>query len=476
MTTDTPSIDCQVICDLMVVYASGEASPETIAYIEAHLDDCPECREAYEAAQRGEEMLGELAPVARPIHIDGRKILVRVQRLVFGAASILLLLTVLALALAERWILRDLLGLPLAQLYVLPGGWEWSAGALALAVLYGLLYTWRVRNEDEADRPYMALIGGALAFGLGVSAYSFMARADVVGVLTAGTLTFALYIFILRYRARQHTGRFFGELLLSLEATVPLLFLVLAALNLVNSGSFPAAALSVGLVVFALFFTLLRLDELPYMTVLTLVALFAGGLMLIGNAVGGVAGIFDLQLDWPSELGHPADPPSDLAAFNLDQFGYRLVDSGPAAGPIGRETLPADAAGTAFLYENAAGNEIVVYVLDFNTETPAENFFGDWFRGVDGGFYAVHLDLNETLFNEPDGRGDHPLRWELELPGAWFGQAGQVARSYGESGMTAVSAWQFEEYVTIIEVDGIATRALPLAKEVKEIVAEAYGP
>ena len=42
--------------------------------------------------------------------------------------------------------------------------------------------------------------------------------------------------------------------------------------------------------------------------------------------------------------------------------------------------------------------------------------------------------------------------------------------------MTAFSAWQFEQWVTIIEVDGIATRALPQAREVKEIVAETYQP
>ena len=475
MTTEALKIDCKVICDLMIVYASGEASPETVSYIEAHLDDCPECREAYEAAQRGEDLLAELEPVVRPIHIDGRMILIRLQRLVFGAASVLLLLSALAVALAERWIIRDLLRLPLAQLYVLPGGWEWIAVAAALAGLYGLLYRWRMRSDDEADRPYFALIGIALAFGLGLTAYSFMVQADVVGVLTAGTLTFALYIFMLRFRARQSSGRFLGEMLLSIETTVPFLFLTLAALTMTSSESFPASVIALGWVVFALFFTLLRLDELPYMTVLTLAALLAGGLMLVGNAIGGVARIFDLAPDWPAELGHPAADLTEAPVFDLSALGYQVVQTGSITA-VGAEDLPEGTTAFAADYERPGGGEVSIYTLQFAGEDAADAFFMDWSREVDGGFHAMRLDLSSSRFNEPDGFGDHPLNWWLELPGVWFGQEGQLLRAYLESTMTAYNAWQIEEWVTIVAVDGIVTQALPLSREVKEVIAEAYAP
>ncbi len=74
ITPVTEDINCEVICDLMIIYASGEASPETAAFIEAHIEECPECQEGYEAAQRGEDLLAELEPVPNPINIDGRKI------------------------------------------------------------------------------------------------------------------------------------------------------------------------------------------------------------------------------------------------------------------------------------------------------------------------------------------------------------------------------------------------------------------
>jgi hypothetical protein len=475
MTTDSAAIDCQVICDLMIVYASGEASPETVATIEAHLDDCPECREAFEAAQRGEDLLAELEPVVKPIHIDGRKILIRLQRLVFGVLSVLLLLTVIALALGERWIVRDLLGLSLSQLYVLPGGWEWPAAAAALAVLYGLLYRWRVRSDDEADRPYLALVGIVLAFGLGMAVYSYMVRADVVGVLTGGSLAFALYVFMLRFRARQTSGRFFGEILLSMETTVPLLFLILAALTITSSGVFPAAVLAIGLVVFALFFTLLQLDELPYMTLFTLAALFAGGLMLVGNAVGGFVRIFDLTPEWPVELGHPAGDLAEAPAFNLQPYGYSPESGSPVALVTG-EPLPAGSTGYVTRYERTGGGAVAIYVIQFADETDADAFFRNWGEQVEGGFYAVRLDLNGTRFREPDGYADHPLHWRLELPGVWFGQDGGLVRAYDEAAMTAYNAWQIDEWVTIIEVDGTATHALRISREVKEAVAEAYAP
>ncbi len=66
------------------------------------------------------------------------------------------------------------------------------------------------------------------------------------------------------------------------------------------------------------------------------------------------------------------------------------------------------------------------------------------------------------------------LHWQLELPGVWFGQEGQIARSYDENALTAFNAWQVDEWVTIIEVEGGVAQALPLSRQIKEWVAEHY--
>ena len=36
--------NCAVVCDLLPLYADHETSPETTAYIEAHLQNCAVCR------------------------------------------------------------------------------------------------------------------------------------------------------------------------------------------------------------------------------------------------------------------------------------------------------------------------------------------------------------------------------------------------------------------------------------------------
>jgi hypothetical protein len=119
---------------------------------------------------------------------------------------------------------------------------------------------------------------------------------------------------------------------------------------------------------------------------------------------------------------------------------------------------------------------ITVYGLRCDEQNGADVFFAKWGQEIDGGFYAVRLDLSEAEYREPEGSAEHPLHWWLELPGVWFGQEGQLIRAYNETTATAYNAWQIDEWVTIIAVEGIPTRALPLAREVKEVVTETYRP
>ena len=47
--------NCAVVCDLLPLYADHETSPKTTAFIEAHLQECPDCRAE----------LGEINRIAR---------------------------------------------------------------------------------------------------------------------------------------------------------------------------------------------------------------------------------------------------------------------------------------------------------------------------------------------------------------------------------------------------------------------------
>ncbi|HLF89902.1 MAG TPA: zf-HC2 domain-containing protein [Anaerolineales bacterium] len=468
MSNEEQKIDCNVICDLMVVYASGEASEETIAFIEAHITECPECQEAYEAAQRGEALLAELEPAPRPIQFDGRKILIRVQRIFFGAITFVLFLAVLGVALTERWIVQGLLRLPLPRLYAFSGGGEWIAIGAVLLLLFGALVYWRSRSTT--DRSSLALTGAALLFVIGLIAYKFMLDWNLPGVIVAGTLLFALYGFLLYWRTQQKSERFWGEFLLSLEAAVPLLILTLATLTLVSSGNFAEAAFSTGLLILAIFFTMVQISRLPYMVVLTPLILLTGGIMLLANAVGGVASLFDLTPQWPAELGHPDELDTD---FDLTGLGFAALESFTPTG-VGSFPLPEGVAAREEVYLRPGGGTASVIVIQFTDRGSAHDFLSDWQRSFFHDFYSIRLDFAGTRFNDPNGYGDHPLHWRLELPGVWFGQEGQIVRSYDDSALAAYNAWQVDEWVTIVEVEGGVAQAIPLSRQIKELVSESY--
>ena len=468
MSNEEQTINCKVICDLMVVYASGEASEETIAFIETHIAECPECQEAYKAAQRGEDLLAELEPAPRPIQFDGRKILIRVQRIFFGAITLVLFLSVLAVALAERWVVQGLLRLPLPRLYAFSGGGEWIGVGAVLLVLFGALAFWRSRSGT--DRSFLALTGAALLFVIGMIAYKFMLDWNLPGVIVAGTLLFALYGFVLYWRTQQKSESFGGEFLLSMEAAVPLLVLTLAALTQASSGDFAEMAFSIGLLVLAIFFTMVQISKLPYMIVITPLILLAGGIMLVTNAVGGVVSLFDLTPQWPEELGHPDTLNAD---FNLTGLGYTALETTTPSG-IGTFPLPEGVEAREVVYTRPGGETASVIVIQFPDNDSAHNFVSDWQRTFSRDFYSIRMDFSAASFDDPNGYGDHPLHWRLELPGVWFGQHGQITRSYDESALTAYNAWQVDEWVTIVEAKGGVAQAIPLSRQIKELVSESY--
>ena len=46
-------MNCSIIKDLMVLYASGECSEESKAAIQEHIKTCPACREIWETMESG---------------------------------------------------------------------------------------------------------------------------------------------------------------------------------------------------------------------------------------------------------------------------------------------------------------------------------------------------------------------------------------------------------------------------------------
>ncbi len=473
---DPSTVDCQVICDLLVVYASGEASAATAALIEAHLARCPECKEALEEIQMAEAALSDLEPVRRP-NIDGRKILIFFQRLFFLVLVLLLFLLAAAVALVERWVIEGLLSIPLPQLYVPGSSAIWLvAGGLSLTA-YAVIMAWRLRGEPEPRKqdPLLALFSAGLILLTCISAFKFLVSFDFPGAILGGAFLFLFYVFILWWRSAQRTGSPRREIFLSLKAAIPLIVLALAAFTLVGSGDFLMMLIGSGWFVLALVVTFVRLPELPYMTWMSVLALLIANAVLISNLAGGIAGLFDLRPEFPASLGHPQAgvTTGDAVRIDLGSFGFSGPESG-ALTAVHELPLPEGARAIRSQYRRPGGMPAWVTVIEFSSRQQAHSFFRSWKRQVANEFYAISLDLSSADFDQPDAHADHPLNWDLELPGVWFGQEGQLARGYDDTSLRAYSAWQVENYVTIVEVEGGVVQVLPLSRQIKEAIAESY--
>lgn len=86
--------ECHLVRDLLVPYLAGEVSPETIAFMNGHLDRCPDCRAAL-AALTGDAP-APVTPPAAPSPDPGRKLVGRVRKQVI----LLIAVVVTSLALA----------------------------------------------------------------------------------------------------------------------------------------------------------------------------------------------------------------------------------------------------------------------------------------------------------------------------------------------------------------------------------------
>jgi hypothetical protein len=93
-----------------------------------------------------------------------------------------------------------------------------------------------------------------------------------------------------------------------------------------------------------------------------------------------------------------------------------------------------------------------VVVARVDGEQAADCFFADWSEGVTGpvGVYS----------------------YEVNLPAVVGG--GRILRNYSVQHGTAYSGWQVGEWVTRIHVPGPFAQAVPLAREIKEAMAEHY--
>ena len=194
------------------------------------------------------------------------------------------------------------------------------------------------------------------------------------------------------------------------------------------------------------------MPRLPYVTVTTALVLLLVNGLLLARAVWGVAALGDFTWQTPAGLGHPAagTPLEEAVRADLSSLGLAWVESAAVRSSDGVWIGP-QGEGMRAAYQGEEGRAYLT-VLRFESQPAADAFFVAWRDAVSQGVRLAHLEIN--------------------LPGL-PGQ-GRIARSYSARAGQAYNAWQAENWVTIVEVPGPFSRASPLAREIKELVAQGY--
>lgn len=267
----------------------------------------------------------------------------------------------------------------------------------------------------------------------------------------------AIYLFLLDWRTKLPPGSNRAEFFYSLEAVIPLfaIGIGLGAAQRLNT----IIILSIILIV-ALSITLIHLPKLRYMSMATTLVMLATVGAVVVQTLSFISNTMDIFPVIPSALGHPP------AGADLNEF----VDYGSIwAGTSLQSVDPVDEVGGvkiedalharqgSYLVDQRVGRNAMVTritIIEFDGVSAAREFIDAW-NPCQPHFsecaYVFDLDMEETVLLE-----------------------GRFLRIYDNDTALAQNAWQTLKWVTIIETEGAFIDAMPLNKEIREMIADRY--
>lgn len=161
-------------------------------------------------------------------------------------------------------------------------------------------------------------------------------------------------------------------------------------------------------------------------------------------------GVFTFQT--PATLGRPPQGLAVEDAVNLDlkSIGMHCLETNQVSW-IDNVRIGPRATAFEAIYVSEIGQADLT-VIEFETQCDATEFFNQWSDVCSNGLQIFHLEIN--------------------LPG-WPGQ-GRIQRTYNPQIGKAYNAWQIENSVTIIEVPGPLSQAMPRAQQINQLVSQSY--
>ncbi len=242
----------------------------------------------------------------------------------------------------------------------------------------------------------------------------------------------------------------------ALVVGVAFLILGLLALQTIASGYAVSALAAFAMLALALVATFALLPRLPNVTLVSILALLVLNGLLFGRAVWGTARMVataDRAVELPGTLGHPGPGVvlDQAVRVDLRSLGLTWKKNEPVTS-IDNVWIGLDAAAAQATYEGN-GQSVQLTLVQLDSPAQADRFFLDWEQSISHGIHLMHATVH--------------------LPGV-PGQ-GNMLRSYGVQAGKAYSAWQNENWVTIVEVSGTYEQAVPLAAAVKSAVAQSYS-
>jgi predicted anti-sigma-YlaC factor YlaD len=442
----------EIIQDLFEAYLSGEANKETKKKVEDHLTECDQCQQAFEQAQTAEEALRSLEEVERPT--NGKRYVTRLRRVLYFVGAGILAFLVIALTIVEYVAFTDILGLQVPRLnFGLAKDAIGGVGILAIAGYFTSF--WLQQKQRGAPWVWTSLRVVSLLF-IGLLAIQVISVTLIEGSILVGLLMLALYIYLLEWRAKLPHGSNRVEFLHSLETAIPLFVL---GIGLGGVKGLPSIIFLSLFLVAALIITVVRLPKLRYMALATTLVMVTTFGIAAGQTLYVLLNTLDVFPVLPSALGHPpvnADI-KEFVSYQNNELGLSLESINTINEVNGIQISEANQAqqGQYLVQRDEWRNAMVsrITVIEFDNVGAARTFIDAW-NPCHYGYGCDHVvdsDMEDTLLLE-----------------------GRFLRIYKNATALAHNAWQTMRWVTIIETEGIFIDAMPLNKEIREMIQNRY--